>query len=89
MKPEGVINLSAFSIHLITSITFSDLMSVAYCPKSENICFTLVHFYNFLCQGGGPVISDLAITKTLEIIIPSKYLLGYKVFLKPRNKWFS
>lgn len=36
MKPEGVINLSAFSIHLITSITFSDLMSVAYCPKSED-----------------------------------------------------
>ena len=30
MKPECVINLSAFSIHLITSITFSDLMSVAY-----------------------------------------------------------
>lgn len=36
MKPEGMINLSAFSIHLITSITFSDLMSVAYCPKSED-----------------------------------------------------
>ena len=32
---------------------------------------------------------DLAIAKTLEIVIPSKYLLGYKVFLKPRNKWFS
>lgn len=25
-----------FSIHFITSITFSDLMSVAYCPKSED-----------------------------------------------------
>ena len=53
----------------------------------------LLHFGSFLqlfmSRRRAHYQCDLAIAKMLEIIIPSKYLLGYKVFLKPRNKWFS
>lgn len=36
MKPECVVNLGVLSIHLIASITFSDLIIVAYGSKSED-----------------------------------------------------